>query len=125
MNLKEKEVSLLVEQMKGLIAGDAAGQLMLRVLELEQALPKTATITLGTIWAEDVPFTQIVNITGIKATHTPVIGVNFVGKTEIEMAQIKAEWAKIQHAMAEDGGIIFYTYQKPNTSLPLIVTFGG
>jgi hypothetical protein len=77
----------------------------------------TATLNVG--WSgSSAPFTQLLNVSGILSTDTPIIDVVMDGDFETDKARQEA-WSYIYRAVTENDSITFFATEKPTVELPI------
>ena len=79
----------------------------------------TMTAMLGTGWTGSGPYTQILAVSGIRASDLPHIAPVYDQQAETALAQ-KESWGCVSAGVAQDGGILFTCMEdKPETAIPI------
>ena len=78
----------------------------------------TATIPMSG-WSSTVPYTQVVSVSGILSSDTPIIDVNLSADTNTAITQLDA-WACVSKITTSNGSLtVTCLEEKPTTNIPI------
>ena len=78
------------------------------------------TGTIGTSWSgSSAPYTQSVSISGILATDTPIVDINFNSVTYANKEAVTTAWGSIYRITTAANSITVYADEKTTTSVPI------
>lgn len=99
--------------------GDVAGKLEKRIEDLEFVHPVTIP---ASGWSNSAPYTQLVEVLGIRETDIPIVSLNYNPPTEQDKRLMAKNFGYIDQIETLDGQIkITCKFKKPTVNIPIVM----